>query len=156
MISLVDSKPVQGELMLNRDGSFTYYPQPGFTGYDSLTYTVYDGQDLSTPNVAVIYVGTGAGLDPATYPEHFTLSQNYPNPFNTMTTIEYTLSHQAFVELTVYNTLGNQISLPVRDYQTPGVHTVHFNGESLASGIYSYILKADGNVVGKHKMVLLK
>jgi hypothetical protein len=156
MISLVDSKPVHGELMLNNDGSFTYYPKPEFTGYDSLTYTVYDGRDLSTPNIAVIYVGTGTGLDPTTYPEHFTLSQNYPNPFNTTTTIKYTLSHQTFVELTVYNTLGNQISMPVQDYQTPGVYTVHFNGESLASGIYSYILKADGDIIGKHKMILLK
>lgn len=40
-IKLTD--PVSGALVLNSDGSFTYTPQPGFTGSDSFTYRVSDG-----------------------------------------------------------------------------------------------------------------
>jgi uncharacterized repeat protein (TIGR01451 family) len=37
-----NSGPANGQLTLNADGSFSYNPNPGFTGTDSFTYTVTD------------------------------------------------------------------------------------------------------------------
>ena len=43
-------EPGHGSLCLERDGSFTYTPDPGFTGTDSFHYGVqyYDGCDVFT------------------------------------------------------------------------------------------------------------
>jgi hypothetical protein len=113
-------------------------------------------QDLSAPNVVIIKIGTGAGLDPALYPETFVLSQNYPNPFNTSTTLEYTLGEQAFIEITIYNTPGNEITTLVREKKTAGTYSMQFQDASLSSGIYYCVLMADRQVMGKNKMVLIK
>ena len=39
--------PLHGELTFNPDGSFTYIPDPNFTGPDSFTYSVTDGVNQS-------------------------------------------------------------------------------------------------------------
>jgi hypothetical protein len=35
--------PSNGTLAINPDGSFSYIPNPGFTGSDSFTYQAFDG-----------------------------------------------------------------------------------------------------------------
>lgn len=41
-------------------------------------------------------------------PNEFSLEQNYPNPFNPSTTIKYNLSRSSFVNISVYNMLGEK------------------------------------------------
>ena len=48
-----------GTLLLNADGSFTYMPNPGFTGPDSFTYVANDGALDS--NVATVTITVQAG-----------------------------------------------------------------------------------------------
>ena len=46
--------PAHGSLTLNRDGSFTYAPEPGFNGTDTFTYTITDGDGgIATATVRV-------------------------------------------------------------------------------------------------------
>ncbi|NQT25725.1 T9SS type A sorting domain-containing protein [candidate division KSB1 bacterium] len=85
----------------------------------------------------------------------FLMATNYPNPFNPQTTIEYTLPKQADVTLTIYDAIGNQISVLVNENQNAGNYTVPFNGSNVASGIYFYRLEA-GHDVFTQKMVLMK
>jgi uncharacterized repeat protein (TIGR01451 family) len=55
--------PSNGTLRLNRfDGSFTYTPNPGFTGTDSFTYKASDGDAES--NVATVTITVGASARP--------------------------------------------------------------------------------------------
>jgi VCBS repeat-containing protein len=49
--------PVNGQLVLNADGSFTYTPNVGYVGSDSFTYQSSDGLLLSAP-VAVTFTVT--------------------------------------------------------------------------------------------------
>ncbi len=56
MVSLITENPVNGQVYLNNDGSFSYQPNPDFRGYDYFKYTVYDGFALSTPNEVVIFI----------------------------------------------------------------------------------------------------
>ena len=48
------SSPINGNVTLNPDGSFTYVPNSGFVGNDAFTYKLNDGQDDS--NVATVLI----------------------------------------------------------------------------------------------------
>ncbi len=48
--------PAHGKLTLNADGSFTYTPEPGFTGTDSFVYQVCDSEGACSQATATIDV----------------------------------------------------------------------------------------------------
>jgi len=85
----------------------------------------------------------------------FMLQQNYPNPFNPATKIEYKVSKSGLVLLSVYNSLGQEVSRLVNETKQPGNYSVEFNGKNMPSGIYYYRLTSGDNTVVK-KMCLLK
>ncbi len=86
----------------------------------------------------------------------FSLSQNYPNPFNPVTRIEFFLPEQSDISLTVYDMLGREIDILAFSAYPAGKHTVQFDGESHASGVYIYRLSDGKGMVIKKKMTLLK
>lgn len=88
-------------------------------------------------------------------PESFTLEQNYPNPFNPTTFIKFNLPQASKINLSVYNSLGELVSVLAYGNYEAGTYERVFDASSLASGIYIYVLKTD-NVVLKQKMVLAK
>jgi hypothetical protein len=88
-------------------------------------------------------------------PAEFNLGQNYPNPFNPTTTITYTLPKSSNVEIAIYNLLGQKVREVVNARMDAGKHRVKFDGSSLSSGIYFYVLKA-GDFTATKKMLLLK
>jgi len=94
-----------------------------------------------------------------TQPTEFKLGQNYPNPFNPSTSIQYAIGFSQFVQLKVYDVLGNEIATLVNEEKGPGTYEVMFNPESSikypASGIYFYQLKA-GEYLETKKMIYLK
>ena len=57
------TSPVNGVLVLNADGSFTYTPNPGFIGLDTFTYFVNDGTVNSATSATVTF-NVGANLPP--------------------------------------------------------------------------------------------
>lgn len=67
MQSLLVTNAINGHLVLNQNGNFTYTPNPGFHGIDSFTYNVSDG--LATSNTATVTItiketGTPSGGNP--------------------------------------------------------------------------------------------
>jgi subtilisin family serine protease len=96
--------------------------------------------------------------DSKTLPIEFALEQNYPNPFNPSTIIQYAINSRQFVQLKVYDILGNEVATLVNEEKAPGVYEVEFNvGQtiSLSSGVYFYRLHA-GNFVQTKKMILMR
>jgi hypothetical protein len=88
-------------------------------------------------------------------PKKFALRQNYPNPFNPVTTIPFEVSQNSHVKLSVYNVLGQEVVVLLNKITPPGRYQVRFDGLNLASGIYIYELRSEGNTLRK-RMVLLK
>jgi len=88
-------------------------------------------------------------------PMDFNLSQNYPNPFNPTTNIEYSIPEASFVQLKVYDVLGNEVATLVNEEQSAGIYRADFSGTDLASGLYIAKLQA-GNYSKTIKMSLLK
>ncbi len=96
----------------------------------------------------------------AALPERFYLGQNYPNPFNPSTTIEFALSSAEWVQLAIYNSLGQRITTLVDQPLGVGTYQVKWDGfdqrgGKVASGIYHYRLEAGDYALSK-KMLLLK
>jgi hypothetical protein len=87
-------------------------------------------------------------------PGTYELFQNYPNPFNPNTTIAYTLSQYAIVELKVYDSLGREVKTLIHKVMPPGRHEATFDAAGLASGLYHYRLYVDGQVFTKSMMLL--
>ncbi len=99
-------------------------------------------------------------------PDNFSLAQNFPNPFNPSTKIKYTVPSvgtelMTFVQLKVYDILGNEVAVIVNKEQRAGFYEVEFNagnpanGNSLSSGVYIYQLRA-GKFISTRKMILTK
>ena len=88
-------------------------------------------------------------------PKQYSLSQNYPNPFNPSTTIRYQIPKSGYVELKVYDLLGNEVKTLVNEDKPAGQYSVKFNANNLSSGVYFYRI-VSGNYTSVKKMLLLK
>jgi len=88
-------------------------------------------------------------------PLQFGLFDNYPNPFNPTTLIKYSIPENGFVKLSVYNLVGEEVSVIVNEMIDAGFYEVTFNAAGLPIGIYFYRIQA-GSFVETKKMVLLR
>ncbi len=88
-------------------------------------------------------------------PDSYSLNQNYPNPFNPLTTINFTIPNEEFVNLKVFNTLGQEVATLVNKEISAGSYSVPFDAARLTSGIYIYKISA-GSFAETKKMILLK
>ena len=93
-------------------------------------------------------------------PNGFKLYQNYPNPFNPTTKIKYTIqdvrtSLMKFVQLRVYDILGNEVVTLVNEEIPAGNYEIEFNAENLPTGVYFYRLTA-GKYSTTKKLMLIK
>lgn len=88
-------------------------------------------------------------------PSGYNLSQNYPNPFNPTTTINYSLPKEAHVTMNVYSISGELVTTLVNGQLNAGKHSIQFNADNLASGLYIYSIQAN-NFSYTRKMMLIK
>lgn len=88
-------------------------------------------------------------------PDKFSLSQNYPNPFNPTTQIKFNIPANEHVRISVYDILGNEISVLNDTDMKPGEYSVTWNAAGYSSGIYFCKMKA-GSFTETRKMSLIK
>ena len=56
------SNPANGSVEINADGALTYTPDAGFSGEDSFTYTISDGEETDTATVNIVVLGASVSL----------------------------------------------------------------------------------------------
>ena len=93
-------------------------------------------------------------------PSKFELKMNYPNPFNPSTTIPIELPEESFVEVAIYNILGEKIVVLSEGVKSSGYHNIQWNGtnqfgQPVSSGIYFARVQFGQNIYHQ-KMMLLK
>ena len=98
-------------------------------------------------------------------PQETALLVNYPNPFNPETWIPYQLASPAEVTLTIYELNGGEVRRLEMGHQAAGMYqnrnrALYWDGrngrgESVASGLYFYTLKA-GEFTATRKMLIRK
>ena len=119
---------------LSLNGSYTY----------RLKQIDYDGSFKYSEEVTINYTAA----------EVFQLYQNYPNPFNSQTTITFSLSEPSYIELVMYDILGNLIKTLVKGKIDGGSHKVSIDADDMASGIYFVKLVSEKSILAR-KIVLL-
>ncbi len=143
------------------------------------TITDLDGQPLSNIQVNILQDSLGfkdstltdengdysliidqiTGIKAGITPDGYRLYQNYPNPFNPATIIHFDLPISEYVNLTVYNTMGQRVKTLVDGQLAAGLNTAHWDGSDdhgsgVAAGVYFYQLST-GSVTKTQKMLLL-
>jgi hypothetical protein len=88
-------------------------------------------------------------------PAGYELKQNFPNPFNPSTVIQFAIPKKQSVKISVFNTLGQEISVLVNGVKDAGKYQYIFNGKNLSSGIYFYRLET-ANFTETKRMMLVK
>jgi hypothetical protein len=89
-------------------------------------------------------------------PEGFALHQNFPNPFNPETTIKYTLTQSADVNLTIFNAVGENVKEFHYAGQQSGYYEVNWNAAEYASGIYLCVLDVLNHETGSRRRAAIK
>ena len=77
-----------------------------------------------------------------------------PNPARAKVSISYELAGEEFVQLEVYNTMGQRIQVLSEGLQEQGSHTIQYATEHLSDGMYYIYLKLGDEVITKPVMIM--
>ena len=92
-------------------------------------------------------------------PRTVRLLQNYPNPFNPTTVVPYDMPAPGFVDLRIYNALGQPVRTLASGFHLDGEYAVAWDGRDdsgvgVAAGLYCCRLRANDRVESR-RMVLV-
>ena len=85
----------------------------------------------------------------------FTIENVYPNPFNPSTEISYNITLDGFMNVDIYNILGQKVDNLYSGYQSIGNHKLMWSASSLSSGVYYIYMNLNGQSE-TYKSILLK
>jgi hypothetical protein len=110
-------------------------------------------------NIDDLFIGNRSpiGIKPigSNVPKSYALRQNYPNPFNPTTNIEFDLPKGENVKITLFNSVGQDVTTILNEFKAAGSYKIDFNASNLPSGAYYYTINA-GDFRQTKKMVLVK
>jgi len=125
----------------------------------TLTGEFLNGTALEGNDCLIVIVnggGNDGGVPAGTSgPAAVALGANVPNPFNPTTTISFSLVTAGHVNITVFDVKGRVVAGLVNEVRSAGDHSITWNADNLASGIYFYRMTT-GNFTQTRRMVLLK
>ena len=110
---------------------------------------------LSTDKTWNVFVEPATSVEDKDYFISYKLDQNYPNPFNPTTQLRFSIANSEFVNLSVYNSLGEQVTELLNESMPAGEYSITFDAANLPSGIYIARIAA-GSFTQMIKMSLLK
>ena len=110
-----------------------------YTFTDLLVVSVEDSIEINDVDASLIY----------------NLEQNYPNPFNPNTLIKYSVAEGGFVNVSIFNILGEKVATLVNNNLQTGNYEINFDASSLSSGVYFYSIES-GDFKAVRKMIVMK
>jgi len=143
---------------------FNFDPSSGYSGTPDSLWIQFEMVSNSSTSPGI---GSYALIDELSFgptsvieqsnqiPLDYSLKQNYPNPFNPSTTIEFSIPQESFVELKVFDILGNEVATLAKDNYSAGTYKSDFSGDNFPSGLYIARIVAE-KFVQTTKMMLLK
>ena len=83
------------------------------------------------------------------------LYANYPNPFASNTMLKYSVNESMPIRMVVMDILGREVVVLEDGYVNTGQHSIHFDAQNLASGIYLYRLETPTQTLFR-KMIITR
>ena len=128
----------------------------GSVSISNLNVSGYFGSEVTYEIGPSLNFESGLSLEENnSLPNSHKLLSAYPNPFNPIVTLPFSLSNNAYVELSIFNLNGLLVEKLVEQVMNEGFHNIKWNADSEASGIYFYALESEG-YVDSRKIVLIK
>ena len=132
--------------------AFDFAPAEDFTGVSAVDFSnvILAGQNGAKLETIAVSMDVEVGL-----PTKTVLNTSYPNPFNPSTTINYDLSSESLVNISVYDALGRLVTELVNDVQPGGANHISWNAADQASGAY-FVRMTAGSYTSTQKLMLVK
>ena len=105
--------------------------------------------------VEEIIVANADSMVDVSTPAEFTLTKAYPNPFNPQTNLDITIPVEGFVNISVYNVMGQVVSTLANGTMDANTYTLTWDASDISSGLYIVRAEALGTV-STQKLMLLK
>ena len=102
-----------------------------------------------------IIAGNSLGQINLEIPSEISISNAYPNPFNPSTSIDIHLPYDSFVDLSIYNIMGQRVQILHSGIMNSGTNKVIWNASNITSGIYFIKFESD-NTIKTQKVLLVK
>ncbi|MBC8311163.1 MAG: T9SS type A sorting domain-containing protein [Candidatus Marinimicrobia bacterium] len=154
------------------NGAYTDIP---VMGYDSHVATAGYLENGEIPTFKVIREATGETfvlsgnlpvwtnnelytvgvMENVVFPSTIVLQEAYPNPFNPSTNIEFGLSDDADVNVTVYDISGREMAVLAQGQFSKGFHNVIWDAADQPSGIYFVTVSTNAETQSQ-KLMLIK
>lgn len=142
LAAVLMSNPKHGWVDLNSDGSFSYVPKNGYSGYDNFEYSVFDGQSLSLSNTVTLKVNKTDQLNAS---NQQTIVKLYPNPATHQTVVE---SELIIDTLRVFDSAGKLL------FQTKVNDSKYeLNVANYRKGFYFVVSEMGGRVFGNRLVI---
>lgn len=88
----------------------------------------------------IIYRTTTGGEEyippPVILPDDYNLFQNYPNPFNISTNLNFDVSRNSNISISIYNIAGKKLFDLTNKFYSPGNYSIQWNATDFSSGVY--------------------
>ena len=122
------------------------HQDPDNDGYTNIEEYLNDTNPLSRINTPGVtpqgrLAGAAFKADTPLIPE---LAQNYPNPFSRQTQIKLTVDRAAWISISVFNTVGEQVANLVQELLYEGKYEFMWDATGLVPGVYTIHLHAPG------------
>ncbi|KAA3604076.1 MAG: T9SS C-terminal target domain-containing protein [Calditrichaeota bacterium] len=137
---------------------FCFSPTPAIFNEEAFVLSNSPTSPDTVSIFAEIVLSTSESLNEI--PKVFSLEQNFPNPFNPTTTIKFGIPKESFVNLTVFNVLGQKVKTLVSEELQPSFYSLKWDGTNdfkkiVSSGVYFYKIETE-NFRQTRKLLFLK
>jgi len=109
------------------------------TGGDSESYVWEGGPDIMPTGYdrSLCFYSRVSGINiEDQIPITPNLISAYPNPFNSTATIEYLVTNPGNVKISIYNQLGELVTVLLNESKQPGQYSVNWEASDYSSGVY--------------------
>ena len=151
---IIDNHLPEGWEIANSEETIIMYSQDG-SNLTEKTLFEYTGDLTIESIIAADWHGSEIQINSLLLPIDFTLSPAYPNPFNPVTNIRFSLPIDSEVSLSIYNLQGREVSTLINTNMDAGYHSVVWDANSYASGVY-FVKMVAGEYITTQKLMLVK
>jgi hypothetical protein len=165
-----------GVKILRKNQNYPLNPNDGLLVYDGLDINYYDMQLQNNityyyaafaydtiPNYSEAALTSATPFDPIGIKneeecpsnENITL-KNAPNPFNMGTIVSWYISINAYVNLSIYNILGQKVFSTGRKWERKGLKQIYWSTIDLPSGVYLGFLSVENRNLMIHEFLIHK